>query len=99
MARLQDLRYDGDHVFSPGTRRFLDGCTEKHHYYWPIIKSAEQLTEDELYWLWIEAMGAFETTHPDYQAPPKELVERAGPVAHYFTGYGDGMCGVARKVR
>lgn len=92
MARLQDLKYDGDYVFNFEMREFLDGCTEKSVHYWPIIKATEQLTDDELFWLWIDAVGAFECSHAEYKSPPKELLEKAGPVAHFFTGYGAAIC-------
>jgi hypothetical protein len=92
MAKLQDLKYDGEYVFCDEMRKFLEQCDERSVHYWPIIKAAEQLTDDELFWFWIDAIGAFETSHKDYESPPKELVEKAGPLAHFFTGYGAALC-------
>ena len=92
MAKLQDLKYDEEYVFSNEFREFLGKHGEKSRYCGPMIKAAEKLTMNELEWLWEDALGAFECSHPDYKSPPDELLERAGPLAYFFAGYGQAAC-------
>jgi len=89
MAKLQDLKYDGKYVFSKEYREFLDKGISR--YAKPLIEAAEKLTVNELEWLWEDALGAFECTHPDYKSPPDELLKRAGPLTWFFNGYGMGV--------
>ena len=93
MAKLQDLKYDEEYVFSNEFREFLDECNinQRSRYCWPLIKAAEKLTDSELHWLWMDAIGAFECSHPEYEGPSDELLERAGSLVHFFTGYGLAM--------
>jgi len=90
MAKLQDLKYDGVHVFTPEYREFLDEGTSR----WAksLVGAAEKLTMSELEYLWMDAIGSFECSHPDYESPSNEIVERAGPLAWFFHGYGLACC-------
>ena len=75
MAKLQDLEYDEERVF-PDNAQFPPGVAE----------AAERLTEWELEWLLVDCQSAFDCTHPDYQSPPKELLDKAGHDLVNFLG-------------
>lgn len=66
MANLLELEYDGDKVFETAS------VTEAQ------MQAAKRLTDYELECLFLECVGAFETTHSNYQFLPKEVYDRAG---------------------
>ena len=93
MARLQDLKYDEEYVFSADYRELLDmSSLDKSRYHQPLVEAAEKLTQQELEWLWMDTMGTFECSHEDYEGVPKELLERAGPLVWFFAGYALALC-------
>lgn len=53
------------------------------------LDKAKDLTIEELEHLFIDCVGSFEVTHPDYKSPTEELKTRAGGLVELFKKFGE----------
>jgi hypothetical protein len=76
MASLEDLKYDDEFVFP-----------DDFEYTEEQVQTAAKLKQHELEWVMMSQFGTVECSHPEWQDPSDELLERAGCLPAFFSDY------------